>query len=150
MQSQKWVQKILLVEDNLPTRRLMLKYFEKAKNNKHLNCVVFEASNGKEAVAIIRKEQPDLILSDINMPEVNGYQLLNYFRKKYAKDNPYCFFCFVSASKEEKQTAFKHGANGFVTKDEINYFAFTLQLKTWLRLVFLERTLEIKREIAIF
>ena len=39
---------------------------------------------------------------------------------------------------------------GFIAKDEINYFTFTLQVKAWLRLTFLERTLEIKRAIKVF
>ncbi len=146
----KWTQKVLIVEDNEPTRKLMVKYFAKAKANKHLNCQVLEAANGKEAALLMDKTQPDIILADINMPVMDGFGLLALFRKQYLKKHPFSFFCFLSSSVDEKKEAFRKGAMGFIAKDEMNYFAFTLQLKAWLRMVFLERTLEIKRTLKIF
>ena len=146
----KWKQKVLIVEDNEPTRKLMVKYFLKARENKHLNCEVFEAADGKEAIAILNKNLPDVILADINMPVMDGFKFLEYFRKSYLKKHPFSFFCFLSGSVEEKKDAFRKGAMGFIAKDEMNYYVFTLQLKAWLRMVFLERTLEIKRALHIF
>jgi len=146
----KWLQKVLIVEDSEPTRKLMVRYFEKAKANKHLNCEIYEAKDGKEAALIMEKTQPDLILSDINMPVMDGLKLLMWFRKVYLQKHPFAFFCFLSASPEERKRAFNLGAMGFIAKDEINYFTFTLQVKAWLRLTFLERTLEIKRAIKVF
>ena len=146
----KWTQKVLIVEDNEPTRKLMVKYFEKARQNRHLNCQILEAANGKEATQVMEKTHPDIILSDIHMPVMDGFELLSIFRKQYLKQHPFAFFCFLSSSVDEKGDAFRKGAMGFIAKDEMNYFAFTLQLKAWLRMVFLERTLEIKRTLQIF
>ena len=38
--------------------------------------VVGSAYDGREGLALIRKEQPDIIISDINMPEMNGLQMI--------------------------------------------------------------------------
>jgi len=65
--------------------------------------------------------------------------VLNHFNTFSKKQNLYCFFSFLSAAEEEKIRAFKEGAMGFMNKKDINYFVITLQIRSWLRLVELER-----------
>ena len=98
----KWLQKVLIVEDSEPTRKLMVRYFEKAKANKHLNCEIYEAKDGKEAALIMEKTQPDLILSDINMPVMDGLKLLMWFRKVYLQKHPFAVF-FLPAPKSASE-----------------------------------------------
>ena len=67
--------RILTVEDSDNIRRLI------AYNLKRAGYEVIEASNGKEAVRVLQKLVPDLIILDVRMPEMNGFQLLELMRK---------------------------------------------------------------------
>ena len=65
---------ILVVEDDKNLKKLMVTYL------KRNNYSTFEASNGIQALDIIDKQYIDLVISDIMMPEMDGYQLLNELR----------------------------------------------------------------------
>ena len=67
--------RILTVEDSDNIRRLI------AYNLKRGGYDVIEAANGKEAVRVLQKLVPDLIILDVRMPEMNGFQLLELMRK---------------------------------------------------------------------
>ena len=133
------VPKILLVDDNQPTLNLMKKYFEKAQQRKDLNCEIIEAHDGDEAIQMINVAQPNIIMCDIEMPKKNGFEVLHYFKNEREETEPYGFFVFLSAAPEQRKKAFVDGADAFVSKNEINYYILTLQLKAWLRLVYLQR-----------
>lgn len=143
-------QKVLLVEDNDQIRGLMQKFFAKANQNKHLDCVLIAAKDGKEGYQMIVKHQPDLIISNIRLPIVDGFKMLSAFRRNYLKTSPYGVFCFLTASNEEKGKAFKAGANGYLPKNDLDYFTLIMNIRNWLRQAFLERSLQIKRELQIF
>jgi len=66
---------ILTVEDN-PNIRKMIAY-----NLRRAGFRVIEAGDGKEAVRVLQKVVPDLIVLDVRMPEMNGFQLLELMRK---------------------------------------------------------------------
>jgi DNA-binding response OmpR family regulator len=65
---------ILLVEDSVPLLRNAAFLLEIAGYK------VLTATNGREGVGILRHQRPDLIVSDIEMPEMDGYQLLQAVR----------------------------------------------------------------------
>ena len=65
---------VLVVEDDKNLKKLMITYLKKN------NYTTFEASNGVQALDIIDKQYIDLVISDIMMPEMDGYQLLNELR----------------------------------------------------------------------
>jgi len=130
---------VLIADDNKQTVELLKKFFNKAKNRGDLVCEVIEAFNGDEAIQMLDIAQPELILCDIGMPGKDGFEVLNHFNTFSKKQNLYCFFSFLSAAEEEKIRAFKEGAMGFMNKKDINYFVITLQIRSWLRLVELER-----------
>lgn len=65
---------VLVVEDDKNLKKLMVTYLKKN------NYSTFEASNGEEALDIIDKQYIDLIISDIMMPKMDGYELLNELR----------------------------------------------------------------------
>ena len=65
---------VILVVDDEPVIRAFLKQTLSSFK-------VLEASNGLEALEIVRNEQPDLIITDIQMPEMDGISLLNELRK---------------------------------------------------------------------
>ena len=60
--------RILLAEDNTVNRKLALRLLER---NGHM---VYLAANGREAVALLHREQIDVVLMDLQMPEMDGFQ----------------------------------------------------------------------------
>jgi CheY-like chemotaxis protein len=67
--------KILLVEDNLMNQKVVM------FNLKKLNCEITPVSNGKEALENFKNNSYDLILMDIMLPEMNGYEITTEIRK---------------------------------------------------------------------
>lgn len=130
---------VLLADDNSQTRTLLKRFFEKANQRGDLDCQVIEAADGDEAIQMLDIAQPELILCDIGMPGKDGFEVLRHFNEFSKQNNLFCFFAFLSASSEEKSRAYKEGAMGFLSKDDINYFIVTPLLKSWLRLAYLER-----------
>ena len=73
--SESGAKRILTVEDSDNIRKLI------AYNLMRAGYEVLQASNGKEAVAVLQKAVPDLIILDVRMPEMNGFQLLELMRR---------------------------------------------------------------------
>ena len=78
---------ILYVEDNQNIRALMMQILkDEAKE-------VFQASNGIEALEVFQTKKPDIIITDITMPKMNGLDML----KKIYQVNPYQNIIILSA-----------------------------------------------------
>jgi two-component system chemotaxis response regulator CheY len=71
--------RILVVDDSKAMRLIVRRTLRQAGFG---DCEVDEAANGVEALAAIEKARPDLVLSDWNMPEMNGYELLTQLRAR--------------------------------------------------------------------
>jgi len=75
--------RILIVDDNYENRKLLVDLFENSPVK------VMEAMNGIEAIELATKFHPDLILMDLRMPEMNGYEATNMLKKQdRTKDIP--------------------------------------------------------------
>ena len=101
---------VLLVEDHAPLLRNMTFLLEVS------GFTVIPASNGRQAFQQIKRQTPDLIISDIDMPAMNGYDLLHEVRgHRQWKDVP---FIFISDkySYEEFIYGLDLGANYYVPK----------------------------------
>jgi len=82
--------KILLADDKIENLELIKSYFAKSKVE------IIEAANGKELITATINNTPDLIITDIIMPQLNGYQALLQIKENYlTKDIP---VIFVTAS----------------------------------------------------
>ena len=66
----------LLIADDEPALRQILKEI-------FPNCIVHEAGNGREAMELARKEPLDLVISDLRMPQMDGFALLDSLREEY-------------------------------------------------------------------
>jgi len=66
---------ILLVEDEIEIRHNFVLYL------KHFFKAVYEASNGNEAYSIYKDKKPDIMIIDINLPSMNGLELLSKIRQ---------------------------------------------------------------------
>ncbi len=101
---------LLVVDDNLDNLRLLVELLSESGFN------VRPAPSGLRALEAVRKRLPDLILLDIVMPEIDGYELC--LQLKADEQTKYIPVIFISASDEsfDKIKAFSIGAVDYVTK----------------------------------
>lgn len=100
--------KILLVDDDLGNS-LLLKRFIEAEGY-----AVVYANNGKVGLEMYREERPDLVLLDINMPELNGFELAKIIR---AKDKRVIiFFLTDRTDKVDRLYGFSLKGNDYIPK----------------------------------
>jgi CheY-like chemotaxis protein len=101
----------MVVEDFDDTRTMLKSLLEMSGY-----CVV-EAANGREAVAMVQRKCPDLILMDLNMPELDGFAATEQIRRcrDYCKKVP-----IVAVSALDtfgiKEAAYDAGCNEYLTK----------------------------------
>lgn len=102
---------ILIVDDSAAMRSLLVGTLE-ALGNIH----TVEAPNGFEALRMLPREQIDLVLTDINMPDINGLELLSFIRTNpIYKDTPVVVISTEGSLKDiEKGLAL--GANEYLVK----------------------------------
>jgi len=74
---------------------------------------VVTAHNGKEALAVAQKEKPDLIVLDVMMPEMDGYE---FMRKHRAENNTPIILLTARVDDEEKVIGLEVGADDYMTK----------------------------------
>ncbi len=102
--------RVLLVEDQLIVRQGLKMILEQDENIK----VTHEASNGKEAVEIVRTSSIDIIMMDIRMPEMNGIEATQIIRKEF----PHIKILMLTTFNDEEYAyeALKEGASAFLLK----------------------------------
>ncbi|WP_372632554.1 response regulator [Cohnella sp.] len=101
----------LIVEDEQPARASIRKLFAKAGLPME---IVGEAGDGKEALDLIRELRPDVVMTDIIMPVMDGVKLL-----KAAREEGFdCRFVMLTAMSEFEyaRQALEHGASGYLLK----------------------------------
>ena len=104
--------KILVVDDEQDIREMLKKRLEQSGYS------VITASGGEEALAACNADKPDLILLDIAMPEMDGYQTCEQLKNdKTTKDIP---VLFLTAKDLEPKSIYQHyeklGAAGYMPK----------------------------------
>lgn len=98
---------ILIVDDKLSAQRLLADYL----TEKGYRTVL--ASNGREALYVARHEKPDLVLLDIMMPQMDGYEFMRHYRK----DNRTPVIILTAKLEEtDKVVGLELGADDYVTK----------------------------------
>ena len=98
---------ILIVDDKMSAQRLVSDYLS-ANNYKTVT-----ANNGRDALFVARQEKPDLILLDIMMPEMDGFEFVRQYRKEHKTP-----IIMLTAKVEEtdKVVGLELGADDYVTK----------------------------------
>jgi len=105
--------KILAVEDTKNDRLLLIKILSSAGYD------VKSACNGIEALEMIENEKPDLIISDIMMPEMDGFKLCMKLKRNHGtRDIPIIFYTATYTEYEDEKLAMLEGAAGFIRKPE--------------------------------
>ena len=98
---------ILVVDDEKRILSLLKAYLEQQSFR------VTTALNGKEAIYIARQEKPDLIILDIMMPEMDGYEFMRQHRKE--RETPIILLT-AKVEEDDKVIGLELGADDYVTK----------------------------------
>ncbi|MBT8489428.1 MAG: response regulator [Deltaproteobacteria bacterium] len=104
---------VLIVDDSKSMRGVIKKVIS-ISGFKMDQCL--EAGNGKEALNILADDWVDVIMSDINMPEMNGFELLEELQKDDLLKNIPVVVITTESSEERMQYALNLGAKGFIKK----------------------------------
>ncbi len=116
---------ILLAEDNPESRYLFCFILAKA------GCEVLQAQNGVEAVEKTKNLVPDLIIMDIQMPVMDGYEAVTLMRKDPRLEKTPIVGLSAFAMATDREKALKHGFNGYIEKP-IELDTFVKELSTYL------------------
>ncbi len=116
--------KILVVEDDKNLRKLIVTCLEKA------NYTVFDTKNGEEALELMDRQYVDLIVTDIMMPEMNGYELIKELRD--ANYNTPILIITAKEDIEDKRIGFSLGADDYMVKP-INIDELIMRVKSLLK-----------------
>jgi CheY-like chemotaxis protein len=101
---------ILVIEDNPEIRENTAEILELAGFR------VLSAENGNEGVRVAAEARPDLILCDIMMPGLNGYDVLRQLKSNAVTASIPFVYVTASGEKNEVKMAMDLGANGYVRK----------------------------------
>lgn len=98
--------KIIVIDDEEPARVLVRHFFEE-----RMDCrIVAECANGFEAIKAIHEFHPDIIVLDVQMPKINGFELLEVI------DKPFPQIIFATAYDEFAIKAFESNACDYLLK----------------------------------
>ncbi|MFH1215573.1 MAG: response regulator [Pseudomonadota bacterium] len=117
--------KILIADDNQDSRELVRKILRKD------DYVLLEAIDGEDALQKIIAEKPDLVLMDISMPKINGYDLTRMVKESGELRNITIIALTAHAMKGDRANALDAGCNGYITKP-INVREFADQIRKYI------------------
>lgn len=114
---------ILLVEDNEGDIFLTLEAFEEGKIT---NDIVVKR-DGKAAIdyldSLERREHPDLVLLDVNLPKKNGQEVLSFIKNDHRLKHLPVIMLTTSSSEKDVMESYQNHANCFITKPvEVDHF----------------------------
>jgi two-component system chemotaxis response regulator CheY len=104
---------VLIVDDSNAMRSVIRKVIQ-LSGFRMDNC--YEAGNGKQALGVLASEWVDVILSDIHMPEMDGFALLKEIYRHDVFQNIPVIMISTEGSQERVNEAYALGAKGFIKK----------------------------------
>ena len=102
--------KILVVEDNMLNRRLFTDLLKTLKHD------ILEATDGMEALKTIEKEQPDLVLMDIQLPGISGLEVTKKIRANKKIVQPKILAVSAFAMKQDAEKVLRSGCDDYISK----------------------------------
>ena len=128
---------ILIVDDELVNRQVLINHL--SLQNYH----VTSARSGDEALEVVASQHIDLVLLDVMMPVMSGYEVCEKLRMQYASHDLPIIFLTAKTQIEDLVTGFSLGANDFVTKP-VSRDELLARVSTHLKLLETARNLENK------
>lgn len=108
-----------------------VRYFIRTVVNSLSFNVVAEVEKGDEVYSVVKNHRPDILLLDINMPNLTGIEFLKRYSQEFPKT---CIIILTSASTfQAVEDATQTGANCFIRKDTPVEQMMSLIEKTWLK-----------------
>lgn len=118
--------KILIVEDNEDSRELVVKVL------RNKGYIMVEAVDGEEAIEKVVSEKPDLVLLDISIPKLDGYEVAKRLKSREdVKDIPIVAVT-AHAMKGDREKVIAAGFEGYISKP-VNVRELPDQVKSYLR-----------------
>lgn len=105
--------KVLIVDDSLPMRSVIKKTI---KASGFGGAEFFEATNGYEALSILKKEWLDIVVTDYNMPEMNGIELIAEMKKDEMIGTIPVLVITTEGSRTKIDEFIQMGAAGYIKK----------------------------------
>ena len=122
---------LLIADDDEMDVELMKRFFRK----ENISNPIIHASNGVEALEILRGEngreklaRPFIIVMDINMPMMNGMEMLREIRRDEELKNSVVFILTTSPREEDKEAAYLLNIAGYFLKKDVNSLLHMLHL----------------------
>ena len=101
--------RVLIVEDNIELLRLMKRLLQHRYH-------VLTANDGREALQLIQTNKIDIVVSDVMMPEMDGYQLTDHIKHNEIYSHLPIILLTAKTTEEDQQKALLAGADGYITK----------------------------------
>ena len=101
---------VLVVEDTPSERELMSHYLRKS------GCMVINATSAKEALAKAAQQKPDVIVTDVVMPGMSGFELCRSLKKKPETAHVPIIICSSKNQDIDRLWGMKQGADAYLTK----------------------------------
>ncbi len=102
--------KVLIVDDSLAPRKMIAELLQSKKLE------IMEAGNGAEALDKVKQHHPDLIVLDIVMPEMNGYEVCRNIKKDPATQDLVVLMCSCKGEEFDLYWGKKQGADDYIAK----------------------------------
>ena len=103
--------RVLIIDDSSATRA-----YVRAALEDMADMQVTEAASGFDALRILPRERFDLLLVDINMPNINGLELISFIRRSETHRDTPLLIISTEASERDRARALTLGANGYLAK----------------------------------
>ena len=101
--------RVLIVEDNIELLRLMKRLLQHRYH-------VLTASDGHEALQLIQTNKLDIVVSDVMMPEMDGYQLTEHIKQNEIYSHLPIILLTAKTTEDDQHKALLMGADGYITK----------------------------------
>lgn len=109
----KMANSLLIVDDSATMRKIIMRTIR--MSGLEIDSTD-EAGNGKEALDKLTETPADIVLCDINMPEMNGMELVKKVREQSLCDGTKIIMVSTESSQELIDELMETGANGYITK----------------------------------
>ncbi|HLK37440.1 MAG TPA: response regulator [Polyangiaceae bacterium] len=111
------MRRVLVVEDSVSARAFVRAVLEAPDfATAHGGCEVVEASSGFDAMRLLPRSVYDLIVTDINMPDINGLELIRFIRKSAHHGATPLLIISSSHKKQDVERGLALGANAYLPK----------------------------------